>query len=211
MVACSMSASGAAGCMPSDPAYRRHRRAAYAMHGLCWRCRGAAVVVPGRQQCAECLEAFNVLQRRRYLEQSADLCRRVSCHLPAVVNRECAEHWFIRMARKCGYRGGWTDLANLLVSQGFRCAYSGEVLVPGATASLDHRIPRSRGGSSELENLCWCTDTMNRRKWRMTASEFHDYLRLHPVQSDRDRRLAVIACVQVRTSSGGITSPVKGN
>jgi 5-methylcytosine-specific restriction endonuclease McrA len=181
--------------MRSDSEYRRTRRSAYAMHGLCWRCDAAAVVAPGRQQCAACLESFNLQQRARYSQQSANLCRRLSCSLPATVNRECAKHWFIRMAAKSEYRGAWSDLAHLLVAQDFRCAYSGEALIPGANASVDHRTPRSRGGSSDLENLCWCTDTMNRRKWSMTATEFGSYLKLHPVQSDVDRRLAVVACI----------------
>ena len=34
----------------------------------------------------------------------------------------------------------------LFEEQGSRGAYTGELLVPGVTASLDHKLPMSRGG-----------------------------------------------------------------
>lgn len=52
-----------------------------------------------------------------------------------------------------------------------RCAYCGEGLT-GATVTLDHVIPRSRGGTGKLENLALACQPCNRAKGSMTAEEF---------------------------------------
>jgi len=71
-----------------------------------------------------------------------------------------------------------SELVALLKSQGSRCPYSGEELILGDNTSLDHVVPRSRGGSDEIENLQWLYSRnvfdVNRMKWDMTDKEFRD-------------------------------------
>jgi hypothetical protein len=53
-----------------------------------------------------------------------------------------------------------------------RCAYTGIELIPGLTASLDHIIPTSRGGTHDESNLQWVTKQINCMKTDMTHDEF---------------------------------------
>jgi 5-methylcytosine-specific restriction endonuclease McrA len=45
-------------------------------------------------------------------------------------------------------------------------------IAPGDTASPDHKVPLSRGGSSSLENIQWVNYQVNRMKNDMTHDEF---------------------------------------
>jgi len=46
---------------------------------------------------------------------------------------------------------------------GNRCQYTGRLLYP-AEGSLDHVVPRSRGGADTWENLVWAAKDVNQRK-----------------------------------------------
>ncbi len=60
-----------------------------------------------------------------------------------------------------------------LVAQDFRCYYTGVHLVPGVNASLDHRVPRSRGGDpADIDNCVWCDRLINAFKNDLTEAEF---------------------------------------
>jgi 5-methylcytosine-specific restriction endonuclease McrA len=62
-------------------------------------------------------------------------------------------------------------IMELIERQEFRCALSGRLLTP-ETASLDHRIPLSRGGTHQLGNL-WVVDhQVNAAKGSLTVDEF---------------------------------------
>lgn len=63
-------------------------------------------------------------------------------------------------------------LRSLWDEQQGKCAVTGEKLVPGVNASLDHIVPVSRGGTSEKGNLRWVTSTINHMKWDLTDDEF---------------------------------------
>src|SRR5581483_11724799 len=52
---------------------------------------------------------------------------------------------------------------NILRRDRYTCQYSAEVL-PSSELTLDHVIPRSRGGASTWENLVACCHPCNRRK-----------------------------------------------
>lgn len=70
----------------------------------------------------------------------------------------------------------------LLESQGYRCALTGRELAP-KTASLDHKLPATRGGTNEIENVWLVHSDINRAKGTMTAEEFiqlcHEVVRYH--------------------------------
>ena len=62
-------------------------------------------------------------------------------------------------------------LKQMIEQQGYRCALSGEKLTP-SNATLDHRIPVSDGGSSELDNLQWLHVDVNRMKGSLDQERF---------------------------------------
>lgn len=53
---------------------------------------------------------------------------------------------------------------------GHKCAYTGKH-VPGKLGNIDHIIPKSRGGTDDLENLVWCDKDINSRKADRTPEE----------------------------------------
>lgn len=63
------------------------------------------------------------------------------------------------------------ELMKLLKSQDYRCALTGEKLTPN-TAELDHKIPKSKGGSDSIDNLQWIDREVNRMKGRLSDDEF---------------------------------------
>lgn len=52
---------------------------------------------------------------------------------------------------------------NIRLRDGNRCQYTGRVLRPDE-GSLDHVVPRSRGGADTWENLVWSAKDVNQRK-----------------------------------------------
>ena len=53
---------------------------------------------------------------------------------------------------------------------GNRCQYTGKVLKPGE-GSLDHVLPRSRGGKDTWENIVWSSKDVNARKGNRLPQE----------------------------------------
>lgn len=66
----------------------------------------------------------------------------------------------------------WRLLEQLLESQQRRCVYTGELLIPGINASLDHRIPVAQNGTDEIGNLQWVTKRVNAMKSDCSHEEF---------------------------------------
>jgi 5-methylcytosine-specific restriction endonuclease McrA len=62
---------------------------------------------------------------------------------------------------------------NILLRDRNTCQYCGVALSPGEL-TLDHVIPRSRGGASTWENLVACCHSCNRRKADRLLSEIDD-------------------------------------
>lgn len=52
------------------------------------------------------------------------------------------------------------------------CHYSGLKITPGFSASIDHRVPRAKGGSHDLSNLVWCHTQINKLKKDYSEKEF---------------------------------------
>ena len=69
------------------------------------------------------------------------------------------------------------DLLDCLEQQSYRCALSGWELTPD-TAQIDHKDPVSKGGKTEISNLQWLHEKINRMKGAMTMDEFLKICRL---------------------------------
>jgi 5-methylcytosine-specific restriction endonuclease McrA len=97
----------------------------------------------------------------------------VECKLPAIYSGYCEDHWFRMMSHNALKEGRFSGaIRQLWNKQQGRCAYMGAPLIPGETASLDHIIPRSRGGSDTIENLEWVSLEVNLAKRNKTREEY---------------------------------------
>lgn len=79
----------------------------------------------------------------------------------------------IRMHRE-GYTASWHKadvVRDLRVIQGNRCAICGEYLRP-AEISLDHVVPKARGGRDSLDNFLLTHEQCNQDKSDRPASEY---------------------------------------
>lgn len=81
------------------------------------------------------------------------------------------------LQRSTGSRKNWKTLRDALVSQK-HCPYSGVELIIGKNASIDHKIPVSRGGTHDVNNLQWIDLHINYMKRDMTDDEFRAVIRL---------------------------------
>lgn len=68
-------------------------------------------------------------------------------------------------------------LRALVEAQGYRCVFTGQELTP-ETASLDHIVPVSEGGSHTIDNLCVVHFRVNAAKSTLNADEFIDLCRM---------------------------------
>jgi 5-methylcytosine-specific restriction endonuclease McrA len=66
---------------------------------------------------------------------------------------------------------------NILLRDRNTCQYCGEAYPPGEL-TLDHVVPRSRGGNSTWENLVACCHECNRQKGNRLLSEIDDMILL---------------------------------
>lgn len=157
-------------CRDRRAASGRRRRATRRANGLCGDCGTPA---DGSTLCVTCREgdrqnrAGHVARRR-----TSGSCVCGEMLLPG--GATCAECWYRHKAqKKLGSRGLGVAIKILLECQGFRCAYSGKPLKVGdPDTTLDHKIPRARGGSNELSNLQWVSKRVNQMKTDFTHDEF---------------------------------------
>jgi hypothetical protein len=55
-------------------------------------------------------------------------------------------------------------LKQLLIDQDYKCPYSGATLIIGVNTSIDHIVPKSRGGTNDMSNLQWVDLYINKMK-----------------------------------------------
>ena len=141
-------------------------------NGLCVKC-GRTNDRPQSNCCNKCTSDSNVniLKRAKTLVAQG-LCKRCG-GLPLPNQTRCLPCWANEFAaRHLGSVTYANELLRLLNEQNYKCALTGEHLIPMVNASLDHKIPKSRGGTSELSNLHWVTYDVNFMKRHMTVDEF---------------------------------------
>lgn len=146
---------------------RRTRRES----GLCIDC--GAQATEGRQTCSPCRDKDREDRRIANAKiAEAGLCQR--CRVDkASIGVFCEECWYKGRAQgSLGSSARWQELKALLIAQGFRCAYSGKLLILGPDATIDHKIPRSRGGTNDIWNLHWVSRRVNTMKTDFTHEEF---------------------------------------
>ena len=147
--------------------------------GFCFRC--GKKKEPDRLDnwwCASCTEKGKVRVRNKRKSRIAEgLC--IYCPIPArpvVAGQYCKEHWFtVFAADRFGDSSLGKEIKSIYEKQNGLCIYSGEPLVLGKNASLDHKIPRCRGGTDDIDNLQWTTRQVNLAKTDFLHEEFVEF------------------------------------
>lgn len=147
--------------------------------GICLFCKRPAV--EGMSLCEEHRKT-NMLRarQRREVRRAAGLCER--CTKKAVPGPDrlktslCLDCYLKVLARQqFGSAKRWQELKTIFGRQPI-CPYTGILMELGATASLDHKVPKARGGTHESANLQFVYSSgafdVNRMKGEMTDIEF---------------------------------------
>ena len=125
--------------------------------------------------------------QRRQAERGYCIC----CVEKATAGRYCLPHWFAMIGRArglTGKNGGLTLIRRIWDEQGGICDVTGDHLVPGVNASLDHRIPVSRGGDCSRENLRWIVKMANYIKSDSSEEDLLTFCRKVVAHDERRRR-----------------------
>jgi len=132
--------------------------------------------------CNDCLKkAVQQSSRLRERKNNNNLCRYCGKYANIVKenSRICNNCWFKGIARgNTGSSKNWNLIKNLLEKQNYKCAYTGKKLIIGENASIDHIIPRSKGGSNEIQNLQWVDKDINEMKNDFTHEEFINTIKI---------------------------------
>lgn len=159
--------------------------------GQCVKC-----ALPAQKNLSHCITCLEVFSERYYSKKELGIC--VSCSGEKLEHtHHCLECWLkLTSYRALGNREQWKELQQLLFSQNFKCAYTGVTLIPGLNTSVDHIIPKSRGGSNDITNIQWILKPLNTLKGELTHDEFisnlQNYLKL--IQLILERNSAEITC-----------------
>lgn len=132
--------------------------------GLC-RC---GATLNGKQNCESCAIKSNlVVKKRRQLYTSKGLC--YCGDQPLSGRTQCQKCWLRSLAGT--HHTSTKSLIEIWEKQKGRCALTGAELRMGDNASLDHKLPMSRGGTNKEENLQWVTKVANGVKTDLTPEE----------------------------------------
>lgn len=138
--------------------------------GVCVLC---SAVTNGTIACQACRDKTKKVYRKR---QSDGRCGSCGDTLPPRFERKTCHTCSVKhlWAKYSGSVTGWEALIEKLRKQEYKCTYTGELLVLGKNASIDHVLPRSRYPemAGDPENIQWVTRRVNRLKGEMTHAEF---------------------------------------
>lgn len=123
----------------------------------------------GRSRCFNCREKIHLDYKKR-----VEMGQCVRCSKPASAGAFCFSHWIrnIGSAHGLANKNGVLLLSRIWEEQRGVCAVTGQTLIPGHNASLDHIVPVSKSGTNERTNLRWVLLSINRAKSDMTHDEF---------------------------------------
>lgn len=123
--------------------------------------------------CNACLEKCSQRTRNNLL---AGKCR---CGRLPIVRTSSCEICYLRATshRQFGKSDFWQDLKSKFIDQKGICPYSGSILTLGVDTELDHIIPRSNNGLSNLDNTHWVHRHVNKMKWSESEEDFFSWIR----------------------------------
>lgn len=142
----------------------------------------------GKTCCSECSEYYK--KRYQRLRNSPQIKNNIArskkkrndrienglcykCGQPSLeYTKICKVCSFKTVATSVGNSSRWKELEQLLESQNYICPYTGMKLEIGKNASIDHIVPKSKGGTDSIDNLQWVDLATNMAKRDLDESEF---------------------------------------
>lgn len=121
---------------------------------------------------AMCLVAKNKVQVLKFAEREI-------CGVEGLIHKVPAVMRLIKLIRAVYRARVPFSKRNVLIRDGFKCAYC---RAPAGHLTIDHIVPRSRGGPSTFENCVACCRTCNSRKGSQTPREARMRLMARPFQ-----------------------------
>lgn len=164
----------------------KKRRTGAAESGMCPEC-GTRPPADGSKRCEQCRvrarrNSQKPSSKEYHKNRRARLISEGTCiHCAKNKNNGtqlCDDCNIGSIATHAGRRDCFVELKQKLTDQKFVCPISGVRLTVGVNASLDHIVPRARGGSDELDNLQWVDKMTNNMKLDRTTEEFIAHCRL---------------------------------
>lgn len=158
--------------------YKKRKRKEWRAAGLCYECGKSKET--NKLRCNKChkkLMAYNIKTRKlRELRRKKDgVCYKCGAPVSYKSHNLCTVCLFKKYSdHATGVTKHWKFLQDLLSVQDYKCPYTGETIVFGLNASIDHIIPRTHKnypGDNDLNNLCWTTQKTNLIKNNMDKSE----------------------------------------
>lgn len=163
-------------CTDKRDAENRIQRARRKINNLCHCGRKTE---SGKTKCKSCLERENEQQRRRSVKRkAANLCYTCGKH-PARNHSQYCEICTLKEAAKnnLGSRKRYEKLKVLFLKQKQHCPYTGDLLKLGTNTSLDHKVPKAKGGTDDIENLQWVCKWANYAKQDFSEEEFLGFVK----------------------------------
>lgn len=130
------------------------------------------------QWCIECADRTKKERAAKVADWKKDgLCITCGAVKEIAEATNCEKDVLQAMSRRCfNTTTRWEELKVLFDRQIGICPYTKKKLVLGVNASLDHRIPKSRGGSRTIANLDWVDYNVNVAKADMLPDEFRQFI-----------------------------------
>jgi 5-methylcytosine-specific restriction endonuclease McrA len=126
--------------------------------------------------CNDCLiKRRNYEKKRETQRKEKGLCSHCPGKLSISNITYCEICWWRQKASHAMGSGRPSNIElikNIFNKQDGKCAFTGEPLILGQNASLDHIIPKCKGGSSTIDNLQWVLTSINSGKHDLTQEEF---------------------------------------
>lgn len=151
--------------------------------------------------CDRCRARRRAQNRKAYHERvGRGQC--VYCRKASEIGIFCMTHWFknVGVPHGLGNKKGIQLLSTVWKEQEGRCAVTGEILVPGNNASLDHLVPKAHGGTNERHNLQWVLLTVNHMKWDLDYADFIEMCRRVVREQDRKAALKAVENLNMRSN-----------
>lgn len=165
--------------MPQPKEKMRERYWSRKNSGLCFRC--GIPTYTDKVYCHACgLKVSDKAQKLRQKNRDARVCSR--CRGILDTNNTYCKICTVKKSAydHLGSASRYKELFTILEKQQYLCPYTGEQLIIGENASVEHILPRSRfpGVAQDITNLEWVSITVNEMKGALTRDEFLAMVRL---------------------------------
>ena len=138
-------------------------------------CRDCSAKISSGTKCQRCSDRDATNRAKRYeIRKKKKICRRCCAPASGIYCEQCQEdrQFKLRAKKYLGDEKRWEELKKLYDKQNGKCCYSGLPLELGATAHLDHTIPKAKGGKNEISNFHWTHVKVNFMKGSLDEKEF---------------------------------------